>query len=143
MRSAPGRAGQGSDVTGGGAGGGAPSFRFLGVLQGVGVTFIVALACALVIGLAVAWTPMWDASDGLLKVMNLLAIAAGGLYAGRKVRRLGWLHGGLVGLVYVLLVSWMIGPEFGVAQLATTIWLREALYAFVAGALGGVVGVAT
>lgn len=142
MRFPPGRAGQG-DNTAGGSGGGAPGFRFIGVLQGVGFTFIVALACALFIGLAVAWTPTWDASDTLLRVINLLAVAAGGFYAGRKVRRLGWLHGGLAGLLYVLLVSWMLGPEFGFAQLANTVWLREALFAFVAGTVGGVIGVAS
>lgn len=141
MRFPPGRTGQRGEA--GGGAGGAPGFRFLGVLQGVGFTFVGSLVCALLIGLAVAWTPTWDASDGLLKTVNLLAVAAGGLYAGRKVQRLGWLHGGLSGLVYILLVSWMVGPEFGFAQLATAFWLREALYAVVAGAVGGVIGVAT
>lgn len=142
MRFPPGRAGQGDD-TAGGAGGGAPGVRFLGVLQGVGFTFIVALACALIIGLAVAWTPTWDASDTFLRVINWLAVAAGGFYAGRKAQRLGWLHGGLSGLLYVLLLSWMLAPEFGLAQLATAVWLREALFAFVAGTVGGVIGVAS
>lgn len=142
MRFPPGRTGAGGDV-GGGSPGPAPGFRFLGVLQGVGFTFVGALACALLIGLAVAWTPTWDASDSLLKTVNVIIVAAGGLYAGRKTRRLGWLHGGLSGLVYIMLVSWMTGPDFGWAQLATVDWLRDGLLAFVAGAVGGVIGVAS
>ncbi|MBO8140952.1 MAG: TIGR04086 family membrane protein [Firmicutes bacterium] len=111
------------------------------VLQGVGAAFVLALLLSAAVGLAVAWTPRWDASDGLLKGLNLVAVAAGGFYAGRRTKRLGWLHGGLVGLVYVLLVTWMMVPEFGLAQLATVVWLREALYACLAGGAGGVAGV--
>jgi len=116
--------------------------RLLSVVQGVGLTFAAAVTCAVFIGLAVAWTPSWDASDGLLKTVNVLAVAAGGLYAGRKAPRLGWLHGGASGLLYIVLVTSMIGPQYAVGQIFTTAWARDALLAFGAGAIGGMVGVA-
>lgn len=123
-----------------GSGGGV---QFLNVLQGVGLAFVTALVLALGLGLATAWTEAWHASDGLLQVLNLVVIAAGGFYGGRTTRRLGWLHGGLIGIVYVLLVSWMLAPEFGWTALVSWPWLREALFAFLAGAVGGIVGVAS
>lgn len=114
----------------------------LSVLQGVGLAFVAALGFAFVLGLATAWTATWAPSDGLLRVLNLAVIAAGGFYGGRAGRRLGWLHGGLTGLVYVLLVSWMLAPQFGWAAFVSAPWLTEALYAFLSGAAGGVLGVA-
>lgn len=115
----------------------------MNVLQGVGLAFLSALALALVLGLATAWTAAWAPSDGLLRVLNLLVIAAGGFYGGRKTKRLGWLHGGLIGFAYVLLVSWMLAPQFGWAVLISGPWLLEGLYAFLSGAAGGVLGVAS
>lgn len=143
LRFPPGRAGRSGDTGGGADGGtgGGPRFRFFSVLQGVGLTFVLALASALVIGLVVAWTPTWDASDTLLKTVNVLAVVAGGLYAGKKARRLGWLHGAVSGLVYIVLVTWMVGPDFSLAQLATAAWLQDAALALAAGAVGGVLGV--
>lgn len=117
--------------------------QIFSVMQGVGLAFISALGLALVLGLATAWTEAWAPSDGLLRVLNLVVIAAGGFYGGRKTRRLGWLHGGLTGIVYVLLVSWMLAPEFGWTVLVSGPWLMEGLYAFLSGSLGGIVGVAS
>ncbi|MFS8523288.1 MAG: TIGR04086 family membrane protein, partial [Limnochordales bacterium] len=77
--------------------------RLLSVLQGVGLAFAAAVVGALVLGLVAAWAPVWDPSDGLLKAINVAAVAAGGVYAGRKAPRLGWLHGGAAGLLYVVL----------------------------------------
>lgn len=143
VRLSSGRAGRNSDSGGSADGGhGRRGIQFFSVLQGVGLTFVLALASALVIGLVVAWTPTWDASDTLLKTINVLAVAAGGMYAGKKARRMGWFHGALSGLVYMLLVTWMVGPDFSVAQLATVSWLQDALLAAGAGAVGGVLGVA-
>lgn len=129
-----------SGSSGEGNGGG---LQFLNVLQGVGLAFMSALALSLVLGLATAWTVAWDPPDTLLRILNLVVIAAGGFYGGRRARRQGWLHGGLAGFIYVLLVSWMLAPQFGWSVLISGPWLREALFAFVAGATGGILGVAS
>lgn len=113
------------------------------VLHGLGVTFLAAVALSVSVGLAVAWTPAWDAPDALLKALNLLAIGAGGFAAGRRGKRLGWLHGGLVGVLYLLLVSWILVPGAGIGGVATAAGLKAAAYGFLAGALGGVLGVAS
>jgi len=127
---------------GGGGASGKP-FRATVVLQGVGFALAASLAASLVLGLFIAWTPAWDAPDSLLKILNVLAVVGGGVYAGRKARRLGWLHGALAGLVYLLLVTWMVTPHFSWAQLGSAAWLRDALLACGAGALGGILGVAS
>ncbi|HEY8497202.1 MAG TPA: TIGR04086 family membrane protein [Limnochordales bacterium] len=112
------------------------------ILHGLGVTFLAALAFSVSVGLGVALTPAWDAPDALLNGLNLLAVGAGGFAAGRRARRLGWLHGGLVGVVYLLLVSWMLAPGEAMEAVATAAGLKTAAYGFLAGALGGVLGVA-
>lgn len=141
MPSPPKRSGRaGGD---GGGGGSDKKFRPISVLQGVGFAFATSLAAALVVGLLVAWTPAWYASDAVLATLNVLAVAAGGVYAGRKARRLGWLHGAAAGLIYILLATWMVTPQFSWGTLATASWLQDALLACAAGAVGGIVGVAT
>lgn len=141
MQSPPKRGARPGGDGGGGANG--RPFRATIVLQGVGFAFAASLAASVVVGLLIAWTPAWDAPDALLKTLNVLAVASGGVYAGRKARRLGWLHGAASGFIYILLVTWMVSPEFSWAQLATAAWLQDALLACGAGALGGVVGVAS
>src|SRR5690554_3433227 len=116
--------------------------RLLSVLQGVGLAFAAAVVGALVLGLVAAWAPVWDPSDGLLKAINVAAVAAGGVYAGRKALRLGWLHGGAAGLLYVVLATSMTGQPVSLARLATAAWLKDAALAFGAGAAGGMAGVA-
>jgi len=114
---------------------------FASILQGVGLAFAAVLAASAVIGLAVAWTPAWDAADSLLVSLNVAAMACGGWLAGRRAPRLGWLHGGLAGLLYMLLVSWLLAPVAGVDQALAVVGWKPLLYGFLAGAAGGIVGV--
>ncbi|MDI3299105.1 MAG: TIGR04086 family membrane protein [Bacillota bacterium] len=71
---------------------------------------------------------------------GLLAPLAGGMAAGRSAEQMGWLHGGLAGLGYVLLlllVDWAAGG----AGMGGTL-LRDAGLGLALGALGGMLGVA-
>lgn len=113
------------------------------VVQGVGLTLAAALALASAIGLAIAWTPAWDAADGLLQGLHWAAMAVGGWWAGRTAPRLGWLHGGLTGLVYGLVVMWLVAPEGRVGLGLPTGGLTPLLYGCLAGAAGGVLGALT
>ncbi len=110
------------------------------ILQGIGVAFLAALGFAAAVGLAVAWTPQWDAPDALYKGFNLLATLAGGFAAGRRAKRLGWLHGGLAGIGYMLLAAWILAPGAMLDPLVTSSGLASLAYGFLAGALGGVLG---
>ena len=104
-----------------------------------------ALSVILALGLlAVAWVIV---TPGLgyylapaLSAVVFIGVLSGGLVSGRRVRNLGWLHGGLVGLatsLVLVMLAALAGPlAFGLLYWA----MRIALLTMV-GAAGGVVGI--
>ena len=71
---------------------------------------------------------------------SLASIIVGGLYTSRQVGRQGWLNGGICGVIYLfglMLLSFILGVEVVIGfDLVTRFFL-----AFVAGAVGGILGV--
>lgn len=95
---------------------------------------------AVLLGLAVSLTE-WEGIDGGLQGFSYVSVALGGMLAGRHGRRLGWFHGGLVGLAYYIIASLFFKGGFTLAQAASAQWLVGALFSVLAGAFGGVLGV--
>lgn len=109
-----------------------------GTLLGAGVALLGALLISLVVTLA-----EWDPIPSYLYGYHYVSIAIGAALAARNTRRLGWVHGGLVGIVYLLFVAWLFPPGFHLVASAQASWLPGILWSFVAGTAGGVVGVNT
>lgn len=114
----------------------APSAVLSGVLLGLGF----AVACALLIGFILTLAP-WDSLPSWIGVFHLLSAAVGGAWAAQRCQRFGWIHGGAVGLIYVLVVSAAFVKGFQTAHLASPDWLAQAGWTFLAGAVGGALGV--
>ncbi|MBX6378152.1 MAG: TIGR04086 family membrane protein, partial [Clostridia bacterium] len=94
-----------------------------------------ALAAAL--AAVVAYTSLSESYVPLvLHYAGLLVMACGGLVAGRRADALGWLHGGLAA-VLAAAVAVLLAPAGGAVALS---W-PGVLLAFLAGSLGGVIGV--
>ncbi|MBE3583010.1 MAG: TIGR04086 family membrane protein [Limnochordaceae bacterium] len=109
-------------------------------LRGVIAAGLVILVLALLQGLALAFTNWPALSDRWLRVLNLSAIGVGAVVTGRRTRRLGWLHGLAVGVLYAILVAWWVGYGIHIFSPPLVTWL---VLAFLVGALGGMVGSAT
>ncbi|MFH5182259.1 TIGR04086 family membrane protein [Paenibacillus sp. TAB 01] len=68
-----------------------------------------------------------------------IAMFIGGIVSGKRSESKGWYHGGVLGIVYTLIV-WLIGfLAYDAGFSAQTLYL--ALLSFAAGALGGMIGV--
>lgn len=95
--------------------------------------------------LAVAWVVV---TPGLgyyyfapaLSAVVFIGVLAGGLVSGRRVRNLGWLHGGLVGLA-VSLVLVMLAAFAGPLAFGLLYWAMRIVLLTMVGAAGGVVGI--
>lgn len=114
------------------------AFSAAALVWGLALAFGLAVASGVVLGLAAAFSE-WDAQLLLLQGVNYAIIVAGGFYAARRVPRLAWLHGGLVGVFYFLLASLALVPGFQASALVSTAGLLQLLLVFLAGALGGVI----
>lgn len=107
------------------------------VLWGLVFAFGLLLAAATVMGSAAHFSP-WQATPGALQTAGYGCIAVAGWLAARRAPRAGWLHGGIVGLLFLLTASWILVPEFPWLHWITPAGLGRAALAFVAGAAGGI-----
>lgn len=69
-----------------------------------------------------------------------IGVLAGGLVSGRRVRNLGWLHGGLVGLASSLVLI-MLAALAGPLAFGSLYWAMRIVLFTLVGAAGGVVGI--
>lgn len=111
------------------------------ILSGVLFTFVTTLIVSGGMAAVVAFTQLTE--PGVARVVYYLAmcvVALGGAYGARQASSLGWLHGGMVGLAYGLLAG-IIGSLVFPGGLAALALGTRLLVAFVAGSIGGMVGV--
>lgn len=112
--------------------------RLSSVGIGVLVSLMVALLLSSFITIAVYFSPLSeDMVPLLVNVSGVAAVFAGGLCAGKSSSRMGWIHGGLAGLVFTLvLLVGIPSPGAGLILL-----IKQLALAFVVGGLGGAFGV--
>ncbi|WP_052339430.1 TIGR04086 family membrane protein [Gorillibacterium massiliense] len=112
------------------------------VLKGTLYAFIVLALCALVFSLLLVLT---NQSEDSLKrsayAIHALAALIGGFAAGRKSGAKGWSAGGITGLIYSIILY--LAAFLGADRDLNLQLLFFAAGAFVAGALGGMLGVNT
>ena len=104
-----------------------------------------ALSAILALGLlAATWVVVTPGSGyylaPALSTAVFIGVLAGGMVSGRRVRNLGWLHGGLVGLaasLVLIILAALAGPlAFGLLY-----WAMRVVLLTIVGAVGGVVGI--
>jgi len=110
------------------------------LLSGLLTAVIVMLAGVLVVSLILAGTGMTEQSLPLfVYFIHGAALLAGGYAVGRRKGVKGWYHGGMLGVIYWLLVVLIgfLSMNAGIGQTS----LMTAVVCFAAGAVGGIVGV--
>ena len=111
-----------------------------GVLLGVGVSIILFIIAVTGLGLVINFSDIANGSvDKIMIVSNYLALFIGGLIAAYSAKSKGWLNGGLVGLIYVLLLI-LLGSFTTVMAFSGGLLLRMTI-ACVVSALGGIIGI--
>lgn len=111
------------------------------ILRGLIGSFIILIAASLILGIlfSIMDTLVEEVANRILLVLNYAAIFGGGIYTARKTCTKGWLNGGLVGLLYMVVVL-TLGSQYAENVTFLEILLRV-LSGFIAGAIGGVLGV--
>lgn len=79
-------------------------------------------------------------TDLLVLLTGLVSTAFGGALAARRVGKWGWLHGGLVGLGFILF-SYLIGFIWTAGDGVSIVFLYRLGGGLATGALGGMIGV--
>jgi putative membrane protein (TIGR04086 family) len=119
----------------------APSLDLGSILRGLVFTFVIVIVSALILSLVVHTTSITERSLPLVfKLITTFAIAVGGAVAARRTQAKGWLHGGLVGVVFIVL-CFFFSFAFQSESLGAVSLGKELGLGLLAGLIGGVIGV--
>ncbi len=117
------------------------SFNGRAVTTGLTITLLLALSVAVVVSLLIYVTDMSEGSAvSFIYYLGMMCVAVGGAVGARQARRLGWLHGALVGFLYATLslaLSFVIMP----GPVVIGVILSRIGTVSLVGALGGIIGV--
>ena len=114
--------------------------RVTDILWGVLISLSLLLLGSLLLGLITNFTNLiTKLPTNLLFILNYIAIFIGGIVAAYRAQTNGWLNGGLVGLIYMLMII-VLGSLWQSVVFSVGLVLRVVLSFLVAG-LGGMVGV--
>ncbi|HHT36188.1 MAG: TIGR04086 family membrane protein [Candidatus Wallacebacter cryptica] len=112
----------------------AVNFAQLG--KGILLTFFALFVFALVIAVA-AYVSSWQYTDGVISVGVYVSIASGAFYMGSKLKHKLWLHGILVGVIFLVVVT-VLRADFSLFLRWT--WFKQLLLVSLCGLLGSVIG---
>ncbi|NLK08446.1 MAG: TIGR04086 family membrane protein [Firmicutes bacterium] len=117
------------------------TFTFLlSLVRGVAGSAAAAVCGAVLVSL-VQLIGGWETKDqSVFQVFSYLSMAIGGFIAARANRRDGWLIGGLVGILFILIINWLTIGRVCVLPVDNIIVLKLAA-GFLVGAVGGIFGV--
>jgi len=114
---------------------------FMYLLKGAGISILVTLVLMVVLTMIMTYT---NISEGIIPVVNslimVLAIASGAIYISLKVDSKGWLNGGIVGVLYlivIIILSNIFSKDFSIDKYL----LLKLVVSIVTGAIGGMIGI--
>ncbi|HHY38473.1 MAG TPA: TIGR04086 family membrane protein [Clostridia bacterium] len=118
-----------------------PPLDAASILKGLIFTLAIVVISAVVLSLVVYTTNMTERSLPLIfKLISTFSIAFGGAVAARKAHARGWLHGGLVGIAFVVL-CFFFSYAFHAQGITLASIGKEFVLALISGIVGGVIGV--
>lgn len=117
------------------------TLQITAILKGLVACFACLIILSLILGFIISLNDSLgdDLMNRVLMIINYTAIFIGGVMAARWAQTKGWLHGGLVGLIYMLIVIF-IGSKYVQVAMGFEVLLRV-ISGFLTGVLGGVLGV--
>jgi putative membrane protein (TIGR04086 family) len=113
----------------------------IAILKSSIIAIIMTLVCFAIFAIIIKVADLQETIIApVVQVIRTLSIAFGGMLAAKSSKKLGWLKGGITGVVYVLL-AFMISSMFGGSIFMGSVIFSDILLGIIAGAVGGIIGV--
>ncbi len=106
------------------------------LLQGLFVTFMLMFSFSIVLAIVTVVSD-WEETAGILSLFNYLSILIGAGYLGKRCQSKFWLHGALVGVGYLLILTLLRADLSTMIQWA---WIKQLLITAIVGMVGGLFG---
>lgn len=114
---------------------------FIEIIKGTIIGLILTIILILIFTIILTYTKL---SENLIPLINsvimILGISSGAVITSRKVDNKGWLSGGLIGILYFLVIL-VLGLLFIKDFTLEKYSLVKALIAIVTGCIGGMIGI--
>lgn len=114
---------------------------FLYLVKGLVVSYGLTLIIIVIISLLLTYTSVKESSIAVLNTITMIAsISIGSIYLTLKVGEKGWLNGGLMGILYflvLLLLNYAFAKPFNVDLYSTS----KFIISIVTGVIGGMIGI--
>ncbi|MDB5053427.1 MAG: hypothetical protein JWM44_1477 [Bacilli bacterium] len=110
------------------------------IFAGMVYSFVIMGIGALIISFILAFTNQKENSLAFYAyIVHAISILIGGYVCGKRTNRKGWYHGGLLGILYAVII-WSVG-FLGYDQAITIHIFFSLIAAYLVGAFGGILGV--
>lgn len=110
------------------------------VLRGLLYSLVIMAAATLIISLFLKFTGMKEVSmTTAVYIIHSVSLFIGGLVTGRRAGKRGWYYGGMMGILYSIVIVLIGFLSYDAALTGYTLVLL--VLSFVSGAFGGMIGV--
>lgn len=117
------------------------NFDFLYIIKGIIFGYLLTLICYFILGGIIYFTNLSDKVILIVfPIVSILSIAVAGFYVSRNTTSKGWLKGGIVGLLYILILL-LIGRFIIPNHSFSSSGLIKSIIGFIIGSIGGIIGV--
>lgn len=117
------------------------SMSLVSILKGIVVSYIVTVPVFVIFALILANTEFPERLiTPVVVITTIISVLAAGSSATRNTKSKGWLNGGIVGLIYILILylfSGIVLKNFAIDKFTVTLAVIGAL----TGAIGGIIGI--
>lgn len=120
---------------------GTPAYDIWVIIRSALWGVVISLLCFIIFAVVINGSNVQESTiPPTVQTIKIISVAIAGLLAAVATDSRGWLKGGVAGLIYILLaliITSMISSE----PMLFSAMLNDAFMAFVAGAIGGIIGV--
>ncbi|WIV10753.1 TIGR04086 family membrane protein [Proteiniborus sp. MB09-C3] len=117
------------------------SSYFIDVIRGTIIGLMLTILLILIFTITLTYTKL---SEELIPLINsiimILGITSGAIFTSRKLERKGWLSGGLIGILYFIII-FFISALFVKSFAMDKYLLIKGLLAIITGCIGGMIGI--
>jgi len=113
----------------------------INLLKSIALAFTLTLLLLIIVTMLLTFTPMKEDTIPLMSnIIMIISIAVGSIYMAIKAEEKGWLNGGIVGVVYFLILL-ILNCLFIKPFVFDVYTVGKLLVSLIAGAVGGMIGV--
>ena len=111
------------------------------ILKSLALSFIFTLVLVLIVSILLTYTPLKESRIPLLNtIIMIISITVGSIYIAIKIGERGWLNGGLVGILYFLILV-LLNYLFIKPFVFDVYSISKFFISLVTGIIGGMIGI--